>query len=274
MPATILGPTQRRIPTDTTTTTRTIMTGLYVKLDTNWPDNPKVIAAGLDGAGLHALALCLAKRFLSDGVIHRAQLLRIGATDDLIDRLLELGLFDPVDNERVAVHDWLDRNPSRGAIGGRLGAMSLDGKRGNHKRWKHGGDVVACQICNPTNNQDNRVGDRGAIGSGLGGRSHPIHRDRDRDRDNSDEVAAAQARAQRGNGQIRAILAEPPPSSKTISQGIAAARAASSTPLTPKCLTCDDHGWTYRPGTNIADGCPDCNPAIESETEHAKRPSA
>jgi hypothetical protein len=125
------------------------MVGLYVQLDTNWPDHPKVIAAGLEGAGLHAMALCLAKRLLTDGVLYRAQLCRLGATPELIDRLVDVGLLEPIDEYRVAVHDWLDRNPSREAIRGNTRGSSLEGRRGNHKRWKHPGPFDTCPRCNP-----------------------------------------------------------------------------------------------------------------------------
>jgi hypothetical protein len=181
------------------------MAGLYVQLDVNWPDHPKVIAAGLDGAGLHAAALCLAKRLLTDGVLYRAQLCRLGGTDELIDRLLELGLLDPVDNDRVAVHDWLDRNPTRGAIGGRVGASRDDGKRGNHKRWGHPGDYASCARCNPRSSPS-------AIGGDRPPSRPPIARDRDRDRVNSDPtVAAARARAEENTAKVRAMVAEPAP---------------------------------------------------------------
>lgn len=124
---------------------------LFVPLDTNWPDHPKVIAVGLDGAGLHAAAMCIAKRLETDGVLHRAQLHRLGANDELIDRLVSHRLFDAVDDDRVRVHDWLDRNPSQGAIAADRTAKRASAMRGNHKRWGHPGEVEDCGICNPRN---------------------------------------------------------------------------------------------------------------------------
>jgi hypothetical protein len=180
------------------------MTGLYVQLDTNWPDHPKIIAAGLDGAGLHAIALCVAKRLGYDGVLHRAHLLRLGGTPEVIDRLVEIGLLDPVDNDRVAVHDWLDRNPSRvgyrGRVGGESGATgrrlapdpSGDGRRGNHLRWNHPGDLDTCPICFGADAQVSR-GESGRVSGGESGRVSGASRvgyrvgsldiDIDRDRD-------------------------------------------------------------------------------------------
>lgn len=122
---------------------------LYVQLDVNWIDNPKIMEVGLDGAGLHAAALCIAKRMETDGVLHRRHLLRAGGTDELIDRLIEVELLDAVDGRRVRVHGWLDRNPSHGAIAANRSAKSASGREGNHRRWGHDGPVETCLKCNP-----------------------------------------------------------------------------------------------------------------------------
>jgi len=198
------------------------VTGLYVKLDTNWPDHPKVIAAGLNGAGLHALALCLAKRLLTDGIVHRSQLLRYdGVTPELIDWVVECGLFEAVDEHRIAVHDWLDRNPSRLAIGGRIGARISDGKRGNHKRWRHEGRFEDCSRCWPDGSPLRSGGDRGANRIPIGG----YRQSRDRDSSNS-MIAATLAHAEQNTERIKAMHAEPPPALETTAQGIQAARQA------------------------------------------------
>lgn len=122
---------------------------LYVQLDVNWVDNPKCMDVGIDGMGLHAAALCMAKRMETDGVLHRRHLLRIGGTEELIDRLIDVELLDVVDDRRVRVHGWLDRNPSHGAIAASRTAKSASGREGNHRRWKHPGPVETCEKCNP-----------------------------------------------------------------------------------------------------------------------------
>lgn len=133
---------------------------LFVQLDAGWPDNLKIMRVGLEGAGLHAIAMCLAKRMETDGVIHRAHLLRYGATDDLIDTLIHEELLDPVsygsrpgeDADVVysfRVHDWHDRNPSQDAIAATRNAKKRAAQEGNHKRWKHEGAFNECDICNP-----------------------------------------------------------------------------------------------------------------------------
>lgn len=122
------------------------MAGLFVKLDVAWVDHPKLIRAGMDGAGLHATACCIAKRGDSDGWIDRMLLHRYGATDDLIDRLLGLELLE-AEAEQVRPWKWLDRNPSQAAIAAKAASKSEAGKRGNHKRWGHPGAFESCPEC-------------------------------------------------------------------------------------------------------------------------------
>lgn len=119
-----------------------------MQLDTNWPDNPKIIRAGWEAAGVHAAVMCVAKRLERDGWVDRAILHRMGATDDVVDRLVELGLLD-AESECVRPHDWLDRNPSQAAIGAIRASKAKAGKKGNHDRWNHPHLFDECPICFP-----------------------------------------------------------------------------------------------------------------------------
>lgn len=119
---------------------------LYVQLDTNWPDHPKLIRAGLDGMGLHALVMCLAKRLETDGWVDRLLLERRYAVPrELLDRLADLHLLD-VNGDHVRPWGWLDRNPSQAAIAAKRATKAEVGKRGNHKRW-HEGEFEDCPKC-------------------------------------------------------------------------------------------------------------------------------
>lgn len=139
---------------------------LFVQLDSAWPDNPKVIRVGLAGAGLHAQAMCLAKRTETDGLIHRTQLYRLGADDELIDLLIIEGLFDAVKYGELSgedpdlayvirIHDWHSRNPSQGEISA---SRSENGRRGNHIRYDHPGAFEDCPKCSQTNTAKDLVG--------------------------------------------------------------------------------------------------------------------
>jgi hypothetical protein len=120
---------------------------LYVQLDTNWPDNEKIIDAGLDGAGAHAIILCLAKRLEKDGWVKRTLLLRrYGIAGELIDRLVALELLE-ADERQVRPWDWHDRNPSQAAIAARKQEKQAAGKRGNHERWHPGIPFESCPKC-------------------------------------------------------------------------------------------------------------------------------
>ena len=116
---------------------------LFVQLDANWPDNEKIMAVGPTGAGAHAIAMCLAKRLETDGVVPRAQLIRHDITHETIDLLVAEQLFDVVDDRRIRIHDWLDRNPS-------TAVLRAASRKGNHKRHGHAGDVQDCPICSPS----------------------------------------------------------------------------------------------------------------------------
>lgn len=121
---------------------------LYVQLDANWPDHPAVMVAGLEAAGLHAIAMCLAKRLNMDGWVTRPHLHRHKASDELIDQLVGLGLLDAA-GDRVRPAGWHERNPTKAAIAAKAAAKKRSAKEGNHKRWEHAGPVDDCAICYP-----------------------------------------------------------------------------------------------------------------------------
>lgn len=92
--------------------------GLYVQLDVNFPDDDKIEAVGLAGAGLYAQALCLSKRLMSDGRLLRSKLYKLGADDELIDRCVECGLFSVRADapDAVFITAWMGHNDSAAEI--------------------------------------------------------------------------------------------------------------------------------------------------------------
>lgn len=103
---------------------------LYVQLDTNWPDHHKIIDAGVAGAGLHAVALCLAARS-SDGLVSRGDLIARGATDALIDRLVLLRLLHEVNGDLTPNTVYVGGSTGRPHIPTRIrrAVMERDGRR-------------------------------------------------------------------------------------------------------------------------------------------------
>lgn len=72
---------------------------LYVQLDVNWPDHPKIIRAGLGVAGVYAAVLCLAAR--GDGTVDPEDLSERGVHPALIARMIEGDLLAVTDGRLV-----------------------------------------------------------------------------------------------------------------------------------------------------------------------------
>lgn len=116
--------------------------GLYVQLDVNWTDSHKIVDASMEVRGLHATALCIAKRLDKDGWIPQSVLLREGATVELIGRLVHLELLEQ-NGSRFRPWDWLQINPSSEAIRRK---KSDSARAANHARW-HDGPLALCNKC-------------------------------------------------------------------------------------------------------------------------------
>lgn len=98
------------------------MARLYVPVDVNMPDDPKVVTAGPDAEHLYLRGLMLAKRIGGDGFIARQHLYRLcgdftcveldaASPQDLAAALVDAGLWVEVEGGyRIAA--WLSHNPS------------------------------------------------------------------------------------------------------------------------------------------------------------------
>lgn len=129
---------------------------LFVPLDVTWPDDESIIEVGVEGAGAHAIVLCLAKRMETDGWVSRRLLARYGVTDALVALLSSCApapLVEVRDDGAVRSVGWLKRNPSQAAIAAKRAAKVEAGKRGNHRKWDHPGDYEDCPRCNPPDPQ-------------------------------------------------------------------------------------------------------------------------
>lgn len=84
----------------------------WLKLDDNFADHPKVLAAGPDAVMLWLTGLCYAGRHLTDGRVPRG----IFHDQALTDRLVDVGLLEPDDDGCYRIHDFLDFNPSRADV--------------------------------------------------------------------------------------------------------------------------------------------------------------
>lgn len=91
------------------------MAELYVPLDVNAPDDPKVIAAGDMAELVFYRSLCLAKRLQSDGKIASSQVRRLGGDSDVAAALVQAGLW-AVEEGGYLIISFLKRNPSRATV--------------------------------------------------------------------------------------------------------------------------------------------------------------
>jgi hypothetical protein len=87
----------------------------WAKLDDQFPDHPKIEAAGPAAAWLFVASICYSGRYLTDGFIPAGRVARLTALPNpeaCAARLVEAGLWEPVENGYY-IHDFLEYNPSR-----------------------------------------------------------------------------------------------------------------------------------------------------------------
>lgn len=87
----------------------------WAKLDDQFPDHPKIEAAGPEAAWLYVCGICYCARYLTDGEIPKSRVARLTAfrnNDKLALRLRDAGLWIDAGNVWL-VHDYLGWNPSR-----------------------------------------------------------------------------------------------------------------------------------------------------------------
>lgn len=93
---------------------------MWVKLDDQFCDHPKVVAAGSAAGWLYVSALCYAARLLTDGYIPANMVNRLADCDDPQDaarRLVAVGLWEPAEGGYV-IHDYHDYQPSSAKVKG------------------------------------------------------------------------------------------------------------------------------------------------------------
>lgn len=84
----------------------------WVKLDDQFPDHPKIEAAGPLAAWLYVCGLCYCAEHLTDGLIPASKAVRLAPVHGKhIDRLVEVGLWTRVP-DGYRIHDYLDFQPS------------------------------------------------------------------------------------------------------------------------------------------------------------------
>jgi hypothetical protein len=133
--------------------------GLFVPLDVNYADDPKVLEAGVEAELLYVRSLAIAKRIGTDGRIHKMHLIRLTfdmpsvaweGHDPLLiaAALVKCGLWiEDADGWRISA--WERWNLTASEIEERRRGKARGGAIGNHRRWHEARDVVDpdCEYC-------------------------------------------------------------------------------------------------------------------------------
>lgn len=120
----------------------------WVRLDEEFPDHPKVAAAGPLAAWLHVCALAYCNRYLTDGFVPAGQVAKLAdfsglrvKVGDLAGRLVDVDLWEAAEGG-YRVHDFHDYQPSRAAVEAdrrsKQEAKSRAGRAGAAARWSKG----------------------------------------------------------------------------------------------------------------------------------------
>jgi hypothetical protein len=127
----------------------------WVRLDDQFPDHPKVVAAGAQATWLYISGLCYCSRQLTDGRIPKPIVPRL--TDlrkpyDLAERLVVVGLWRDEPGCYV-VHDYLAHQRSKEQVEREREAANVRQKSRRDKKRSHGGshgEVTRPELDTPT----------------------------------------------------------------------------------------------------------------------------
>ena len=104
----------------------------WIKIDDQFRDHPKVLAAGPLACWLYICGLTFAGQYLTDGHIPSAMLRKLADVDnaqELADRLVSVGLWEKIEGG-YQIHDFTEYNPTREEVRGIRTARAEAGRRG------------------------------------------------------------------------------------------------------------------------------------------------
>ena len=88
----------------------------WARIDDGWWSHPKVLRAGNEAAGAWARMLSYCAQHLTDGRLDRETALSIAGRERVLAVLIKVAMLDEIDAETVAIHGYLERNPSRADV--------------------------------------------------------------------------------------------------------------------------------------------------------------
>jgi len=114
----------------------------FTRLDDNFHSHPKVVRAGLDGAGLYARSLSYCGDYLTDGFVPSEWVEGVCGSRSraLPQRLVEAGLWELVEGG-YQIPDYLEFNDAREDVLRWRAERSAGGRKGARKRWAKSGST-------------------------------------------------------------------------------------------------------------------------------------
>ena len=122
----------------------------WVKLDDQFADHPKVVAAGPMAAWLYVCGLTYAARLMTDGYIPNAQVRRLAdieGSDEQALRLVDVGLWEVVE-DGFQIHDYEDYQLTRADIEKKRAAGQAGGKASAKARATAPDEAPAGKVLN------------------------------------------------------------------------------------------------------------------------------
>ena len=123
----------------------------WVRVDDDFYDHHKFVELSLAGMGLWIGLLAWSNRNLKDGCIPHAIPVRLGATQDVVQELLEVGLLEE-GNDCLVIHDYHDFQPSAEEVTAKRDELAAKraeaGRKGAASRWQADGNEDGKPITN------------------------------------------------------------------------------------------------------------------------------
>lgn len=115
----------------------------WTRLQPEFRDHPKVVAAGVEAKGLFIDLICYATEYLTDGKISQDVALRLALSNlsatkapiELIDKLVWCRLLEETAEDGYQIHDYTDYNFTKAEAEALSEVRSDSGKKGAKKRW-------------------------------------------------------------------------------------------------------------------------------------------
>lgn len=115
----------------------------WARFDDGFTQHPKIVGLSDGAFRMHVAAVCYAARNLTNGHIPAAALpgLRHKAYFRCADELVKAGVWDRIDDQAFAIHDYLKYNPSRSQVESKRDSKSMAGAKGAASRWHNRPDA-------------------------------------------------------------------------------------------------------------------------------------